>query len=412
MEKYKYNPRKWTKAQKDKLRENLRELGDISGVVHDLNSDQIVGGNFRSEVFDINKCEIEIITKYDEPNAQGTVALGFVVWEGNRYNYRQVRWTKEKCDKACITANSLGGDWDKDLLLQEWGELPLHDWGVPAWNTEGDMKLTTQNRQGDEEYNAFVNKFNEEQPLTTDDCYTPPAVYDLVREFVNDKVVPLEGRKIVRPFFPGGDYTDLKQYPEGCVVLDNPPFSIYSEIVRFYLAHNIDFFLFGPQLTLFIANADVCFCLFHVPITYENGAKVDTGFVTNIRKDLRIWIEPTLRKAIQKLQKSEPKHVVYKLPDEVITAARVGKIANGGELLIGKNECKFVKNIEGMKKYEKGLFGGGFILSSAATEKARVATEKARVAAEKARAVKIELSPAELEMVAELDRLNSTENEI
>ena len=130
MEKYQHNPRKWTAEQKRKLRDNLRELGDISGVVHDLNSDQIVGGNFRSEVFDINKCEIEIVTKYDEPNAQGTVALGFVVWEGNRYNYRQVRWTKEKCDKACITANSLGGDWDNDILLSDWAGLPLTEWGV------------------------------------------------------------------------------------------------------------------------------------------------------------------------------------------------------------------------------------------------------------------------------------------
>lgn len=44
------------------------------------------------------------------------------------------------------------------------------------------------------------------------------------------------GRTIVRPFWPGGDYEDF-DYPTGCVVIDNPPFSILSKIVRFYEDH-------------------------------------------------------------------------------------------------------------------------------------------------------------------------------
>lgn len=117
---YQDNPRIWTDEQKEKLRTNLRELGDLSGIVHDLNSNQIVSGNFRSEIFDINDCEIRITVTYDTPDTQGTVAWGFVIWEGKQYNYRQVRWTKEQCDKACITANSLGGDWAYAILQLKW----------------------------------------------------------------------------------------------------------------------------------------------------------------------------------------------------------------------------------------------------------------------------------------------------
>ena len=66
-------------------------------------------------------------------------------------------------------------------------------------------------------------------------------------------------------------------------------------LVRFYLENGIDFFLFGPNLTLLVQGAEVCYCIFNVPVVYENGAKVATGFVTNLRKDLRIWVDHELR---------------------------------------------------------------------------------------------------------------------
>ncbi|OZG51970.1 ParB-like nuclease [Pseudoscardovia suis] len=51
---------------------------------------------------------------------------------------------------------------------------------------------------------------------------------------------------IVRPFWPGADYGRV-EYPGGCVVVDNPPFSILSKIIRFYQAHGVRFFLFAPR---------------------------------------------------------------------------------------------------------------------------------------------------------------------
>ena len=45
MKLYHKNPRQITKKQYSDLETWLRELGDLSGIVHDLNSDEIIGGN-------------------------------------------------------------------------------------------------------------------------------------------------------------------------------------------------------------------------------------------------------------------------------------------------------------------------------------------------------------------------------
>lgn len=130
MQQYSKNPRKITDAQLEQLKLNIQELGDLSGIVHDLNTDEIISGNQRSKVININECEIEIVKKYDEPNEQGTIAFGFVIFENQRLNYRQVRWNEKQREKACITANALGGEFDYDILLENWDISELENWGI------------------------------------------------------------------------------------------------------------------------------------------------------------------------------------------------------------------------------------------------------------------------------------------
>lgn len=130
------------------------------------------------------------------------------------------------------------------------------------------------------EYREFVEKFKLKK--TPDDCYTPPEIYEAVRDWAVAEY-GLHGREIVRPFFPGGDYENA-EYPAGCVVLDNPPFSIISKICAWYDARKIDYFLFAPHLTLFSTNSGRSnYIVLDLKITYENGAKLSTGFVTNLR---------------------------------------------------------------------------------------------------------------------------------
>ena len=130
MQQYSKNPRKITDAQLEQLKLNIKELGDLSGIVHDLNTDEIISGNQRSKVININECEIEIVKKYDEPNEQGTIAFGFVIFENQRLNYRQVRWNEKQREKACITANALGGEFDYKILQSEFDTELLKGWGI------------------------------------------------------------------------------------------------------------------------------------------------------------------------------------------------------------------------------------------------------------------------------------------
>lgn len=127
---YNKNPRRITPKQLEQLKANIQELGDLSGIVHDLNTDEIISGNQRSKVIDINKCKVVITERYDTPNQQGTVAWGYVIFEGQKLNYRQVRWDERQREKANITANALGGDWDYDILEDKFDSMDLVDWGL------------------------------------------------------------------------------------------------------------------------------------------------------------------------------------------------------------------------------------------------------------------------------------------
>lgn len=126
---YYKNPRQITVRQYEDLERWLEELGDLSGVIHDLNSNQIIGGNQRGRVFNINECEIQIDEEYDQPDPQGTIARGHVVWKGYKYTYRQVKWTEEQSEMANIIANKAGGEWDFDILANQFGFDDLKEWG-------------------------------------------------------------------------------------------------------------------------------------------------------------------------------------------------------------------------------------------------------------------------------------------
>lgn len=134
---YHKNPRKITRRQRQDLAAWLQELGDLSGVVHDLNSGEIIGGNQRSNIFELARCEIEIIQKFDPPDHQGTAALGFIIWQGARYSYRAVRWTPEQCERACIIANAAGGTWDRQTLATGFEKTDLVAWGLNAATLKG-----------------------------------------------------------------------------------------------------------------------------------------------------------------------------------------------------------------------------------------------------------------------------------
>lgn len=131
MKPYHKNPRQISDKELAKLKKNIAELGDLSGIVQDISTGEIITGNQRCRAIDVNSCEIEIVEEYAKPDKQGTKAWGFVIWEGMRLNYRRVVWNDRQREKANITANSLGGIWDWDILAEHFNMEDLEEWSVP-----------------------------------------------------------------------------------------------------------------------------------------------------------------------------------------------------------------------------------------------------------------------------------------
>jgi len=126
--KFKGNPRQISKKQFNLLKDHLEELGDLAGVVYCQNNNAYVGGNQRSEVF--SGSNITILERNKKPSKNGTLAHGFIEYNGEKYAYREVYFTKEQFDKACIVANSDGGSFDWDILANEWDNVKLGEWGL------------------------------------------------------------------------------------------------------------------------------------------------------------------------------------------------------------------------------------------------------------------------------------------
>lgn len=254
-------------------------------------------------------------------------------------------------------------------------------------------------------YEEFIDKFKPK--LTTDDCATPPLVFDAVLEWVV-KEYGIDPRCVVRPFWPGMDY-QKQEYPDGCVVVDNPPFSILSKICEWYLDRNIKFFLFAPSLTA-LSGKNVCMRMNHIicaaDIVYENGANVRTAFVTNLGDgETVLQTAPSLGKAVndavEKIRKEAAKHVPkYVYPYHIVTAALLQKYSHYGvDLKIGMSECIRVSKLDAQNASGKAIFGSGLLLSDDAAARHKQAAE---AAAERAAAVVWELSAREKEIIRKL----------
>ena len=302
--------------------------------------------------------------------------------------------TEEQVKAYRIADNSTGelATWDFDILgdILPMIEYDMADFGLDIIRTDDGIDFSNLEQYKDqehtEEYDAFLDKFKEKH--TTDDCFTPPAVYEAIKAWAV-KTYGLEGREIVRPFYPGGDF-ETYDYPKGCVVLDNPPFSILKKIVRFYLDRGIDFFIFADARTCgwYFEIANVV--LSATNIVYDNGADVRTAFITNMGED-KIRVSAELHDIIDKAQPKETADLqAYAYPDNLVTSMLLDRLAGYGSEFS-------IKHIEFIKKMDDGneIYGGGALVSDAMAERVKAERVKAeRVKAERVK-IKVELSERE-----------------
>ena len=249
-------------------------------------------------------------------------------------------------------------------------------------------------------YTRFVEKFKAKK--TTDDCYTPENVYNAVADWVASEYGK-DRQRFVRPFYPGGDYQRF-DYPDGCVVVDNPPFSIMSQITRFYGNMKIPYFLFAPALTTFNAirgKRATAVCT-NVSITYENGAVVSTSFVTNM-DDSIARSAPMLYDAVRVADEENRKKKTKELPkyeydQHVVLAHKIAQFSRYGiSFAVPRTDGIVIGEIEQQKAMGKTIFGCGLLVSD------QIVKEREKAEREKAEREKAErwtLSEKERAIVA------------
>ena len=111
------NPRQWGKGELDDLVKTIKqtpELLEMRGlIVYPYNGKYVIlGGNMRYSA-------LREMSAVDAPC--------MIVPEDTPI---------EKLREVVIKDNGAFGSWDYDMLANEWDDLPLADWGVPAWETD------------------------------------------------------------------------------------------------------------------------------------------------------------------------------------------------------------------------------------------------------------------------------------
>lgn len=125
------NPRQWTRAELENLKKSLQETPELleaRGIlVYPWEGKYLVlGGNMRLSALKSLKAEDApcVIFPEDTP--------------------------VDKLKEVVIKDNGSFGEWDFDQLANEWGDLPLTDWGVPAWETDKSDALTSEDAVDDD----------------------------------------------------------------------------------------------------------------------------------------------------------------------------------------------------------------------------------------------------------------------
>lgn len=112
-----YNPRAMSPEQHELLAESMARFGDLSGVIFNRRTRRLIGAHQRRQhIADEAKIELHG-RRTSRPDAQGTIAVGFINVDGERWSYREVD-VDEVTEKAMnIAANRWGeGGWDFDML--------------------------------------------------------------------------------------------------------------------------------------------------------------------------------------------------------------------------------------------------------------------------------------------------------
>lgn len=133
------NPRQWTQADLDRLAASIEEtpeLLDARGaiVVPYKGEFVVLGGNMRlTAAKKLGLAEMPCAVLPEDTPA-------------------------EKMKEIVVKDNGAFGAWDFDALANEWDDLPLTDWGVPAWKHETEEDEMPTELDAEQKNKPFVCK--------------------------------------------------------------------------------------------------------------------------------------------------------------------------------------------------------------------------------------------------------------
>lgn len=148
------NPRQWTKAEISRIAKSLKETPELFEarpiIVTPYEGKYVIlGGNLRFEGCKHNKdADAPCIVMPEDTDI-------------------------DKLKEIVIKDNGSFGEWDFDALANEWDDLPLADWGVPAWDLEeskDDKPKTETERLSELTYDPLYYEPKEIPHLKLEQC--------------------------------------------------------------------------------------------------------------------------------------------------------------------------------------------------------------------------------------------------
>ena len=189
------NPRQWTQADLDRLAASIEEtpeLLDARGaiVVPHKGKFVVLGGNMRLTA----------------AKKLGLAEMPCAVLPADT--------PIETLKAVVIKDNGAFGAWDFDALANEWDDLPLTDWGVPAWKTGEDEEGYAPQQVEEDDFNEEENDIQERVHLgdiwLLGDhrvmCGDSTKAEDVDRLFNGEKA---------RMLFTSPPYSDMREYNGG-----------------------------------------------------------------------------------------------------------------------------------------------------------------------------------------------------
>lgn len=211
-----HNPRKITDKKLKALKKSLEEFGDLGGIVFNRRTQRLLGGHQRLQV--IPKDAVIDVLQLPQVTDVGTVAEGFISFNGERFAYREVDWDETKEKAANIAANKGAGEW-------EWDKLG--DWFKELKAEEFDLDLTMFDEEEREQF------FKE--PEVYPEGLTDP---DSVPENVETRCKPGDLWLLGNHRLLCGDSTDVLQVErlmggeKADMVFTSPPYNGNTELAK------------------------------------------------------------------------------------------------------------------------------------------------------------------------------------